>query len=80
MGRRNARVDPRLSSGLDISTDRALWFLGSLEQITLIRSLAARFNLPMVVHMMDDWPAVLHTSGLLSPIMGPPIRQELGGV
>ena len=52
-------------------------FLGSLEQITLIRSLASRFRLPMVIHMMDDWPAVLHTSGLLSPIMGPLVRHEL---
>jgi glycosyltransferase involved in cell wall biosynthesis len=55
-------------------------FLGSLEQITLIRSLASRFRVPMVIHMMDDWPAVLHGSGLLRPLMRPPIQRELRSV
>ncbi|MBX3340546.1 MAG: hypothetical protein KF711_03090 [Nitrospira sp.] len=52
-------------------------FLGSLEQLTLTRALARRFKVPLVIHMMDDWPAVLYRSGLLSPIMGPMIQHEL---
>jgi glycosyltransferase involved in cell wall biosynthesis len=75
---KRARLTPALIEWVETFRPALLYgFLGSLEQITLIRSLAARFRLPMVIHMMDDWPAVLHTSGLLSPIMGPLIRQEL---
>jgi len=78
---KRARLTPALIEWVETFRPTLLYgFLGSLEQITLIRSLAARFSLPMVVHMMDDWPAVLHTSGLLSPIMGPLIRHELRSV
>lgn len=52
-------------------------FLGSLEQIDLTRLLAKRWAIPLVVHMMDDWPAVLHTRGLLGPFVGPILRREL---
>ena len=75
---KQARLTPALLDWVEKFHPTLLYgFLGSLEQITLIRSLAARFNIPMVVHMMDDWPAVLHRRGLLSPIMGPLIRSEL---
>jgi glycosyltransferase involved in cell wall biosynthesis len=52
-------------------------FLGSLEQVDLTRQLAKRWAVPLVVHMMDDWPAVLHTGGLLGPVVGPLLRREL---
>ncbi len=52
-------------------------FLGSLEQVDLTRQLAKRWAIPLVVHMMDDWPAVLHTGGLLGPVVGPMLRHEL---
>jgi glycosyltransferase involved in cell wall biosynthesis len=52
-------------------------FLGSLEQVDLTRQLAKRWAIPLVVHMMDDWPAVLHTGGLLGPVVGPVLRREL---
>lgn len=52
-------------------------FLGSLEQVDLTRQLAKRYAIPLVVHMMDDWPAVLHTGGLLGPVVGPLLRHEL---
>lgn len=52
-------------------------FLGSLEQVDLTRQLARRWAIPLVVHMMDDWPAVLHTGGLLGPVVGPWLRREL---
>ncbi len=52
-------------------------FLGSLEQVDLTRRLAKRWAIPLVVHMMDDWPAVLHTGGLLGPVIGPILRREL---
>lgn len=32
--------------------------LGSLPYIRLVRKIAEKYNLPVVIHMMDDWPAV----------------------
>ena len=75
---KRARLTPALIEWVERFRPTLLYgFLGSLEQLTLTRSLAARFRLPLVIHMMDDWPAVLHSTGLLSPIVGPLIRHEL---
>jgi glycosyltransferase involved in cell wall biosynthesis len=73
-----ARLTPALVDWVEKFRPTLLYgFLGSLEQLMLTRSLAARFRLPLVIHMMDDWPAVLHRTGLFSPVMGPLIRHEL---
>lgn len=42
--------------------------LGSNAMMELAEELRVRFCLPLVVHMMDDWPAVLYKGGLLSPL------------
>ncbi|HJR77235.1 MAG TPA: hypothetical protein VJ805_09685 [Nitrospiraceae bacterium] len=52
-------------------------FLGSLEQLHLTRLLVERFQIPLVVHMMDDWPAIVYQRGWLAPIVGPVLRHEL---
>lgn len=41
--------------------------LGNLSYIRLVRKVAQKYNLPVVVHMMDDWPAVMYRRGLLGP-------------
>lgn len=75
---KRARLTPALIEWVERFRPTLLYgFLGSLEQLTLTRALAARFKVPLVVHMMDDWPAVLYRSGLLSSIMGPLIQREL---
>lgn len=75
---KRARLTPTLIEWVERFRPTLLYgFLGSLEQLTLTRALAARFNVPLVIHMMDDWPAVLYRRGLLSPVMGPVIRHEL---
>lgn len=38
--------------------------LGSLPFMELVEAIAKKFHLPMVIHMMDDWPAVLYRKGL----------------
>ena len=38
--------------------------LGSLPYIRLVRKVAEKYNLPVVIHMMDDWPAVRYRGGL----------------
>lgn len=73
-----ARLTDRLVQWVEGFRPTLLYaFLGSLEQIDLTRLLAARFQIPLVVHMMDDWPAVLYQKGWLAPIMGPVVRREL---
>ena len=52
-------------------------FLGSLEQLDLTRQLAQRLQIPLVIHMMDDWPAVLYRRGWLAPIAGPMLQRAL---
>lgn len=52
-------------------------FLGSLEQMDLTRRLAGRLRVPLVVHMMDDWPAVLYASSWLAPVLRPVVRRSL---
>jgi glycosyltransferase involved in cell wall biosynthesis len=52
-------------------------FLGSLDQMSLIRSLARHFRIPMAIHMMDDWPSVLYSRGLLKPFARPMAEEQL---
>jgi glycosyltransferase involved in cell wall biosynthesis len=73
-----ARLTDRLRTWLEDFRPGLLYaFLGSLEQIHLTRLLVERFQVPLVVHMMDDWPAVLYQRGWLAPIVGPVLRREV---
>ncbi|MBI4994127.1 hypothetical protein HZC21_00575 [Candidatus Peregrinibacteria bacterium] len=38
--------------------------LGSLSYIRLVKKVAEKYNLPVVIHMMDDWPAVRYRGEL----------------
>jgi hypothetical protein len=40
--------------------------LGSNEMMELAEKLRVRFSLPLVVHVMDDWPSVIYRGGLFS--------------
>ena len=40
--------------------------LGSNEMMELAEKLRVRFSLPLVVHIMDDWPSVIYCGGVLS--------------
>jgi glycosyltransferase involved in cell wall biosynthesis len=46
----------------------------------LISQLSKLKNIPMVVHMMDDWPAVTYRQGILGPLVRPFIRRQLDKV
>jgi len=75
---KRARLTPALIDWVERFRPTLLYgFLGSLEQLTLTRALARYLKVPLVIHMMDDWPAVLYRNGLLSPVMGPVVRHEL---
>lgn len=40
--------------------------LGSNEMMELAEKLRVRYRLPLVVHIMDDWPCAIYRGGLLS--------------
>jgi len=40
--------------------------LGSNEMMELADKLRVRFHLPLVIHIMDDWPSAIYRGGLLS--------------
>jgi glycosyltransferase involved in cell wall biosynthesis len=40
--------------------------LGSNGMMALVERILERFDTPLVVHFMDDWPAATHRSGLLA--------------
>ncbi len=41
--------------------------LGNLQYIHLVREIAKTFRIPVVVHMMDDWPAMMYRRGIFGP-------------
>lgn len=51
--------------------------LGSLEWMELVRKVSREFNIPVVVHMMDDWPAVMYRRGIFGPFMRRRMESEL---
>lgn len=73
-----AQLSRSLTQWVDAFEPTLLYgFLGSLEQMGLIQLLANWKRIPMVVHMMDDWPSVLYSRGLLAPVVGPLVRRKL---
>ena len=76
-----ARLSRSLTQWVDGFEPTLLYgFLGSLEQMGLIQLLANWKRIPMVVHMMDDWPSVLYSRGLLAPVVAPLVQRKLKAV
>jgi glycosyltransferase involved in cell wall biosynthesis len=64
----SARLTPALERWIAEFDPQLLYtILGSNGMMGLIEEIRARFNLPVAVHIMDDWPAALHRRGLLAP-------------
>ena len=42
--------------------------LGTNAMMELVAAIGQRFRLPLVVHMMDDWPETSYRGGLLAPL------------
>ncbi|MEK9132225.1 MAG: methyltransferase domain-containing protein, partial [Patescibacteria group bacterium] len=51
--------------------------LGSLPYIRLVNEVADKFNLPVVIHMMDDWPEVRYKKGILGFYKNMQMQKEL---
>lgn len=78
---RDVTLSPELFAWIDrFQPQLAYGFLGSLAQIRLMRRIADRWRVPLAVHIMDDWPSVIYTSGLLAPMFRPLVLREFADV
>lgn len=60
-------LSPELEAWIDEFRPDVLYtILGSNAMMELAERIRIRFNLPLVVHIMDDWVSVLYQGGLLS--------------
>lgn len=59
------RISRELEKFIDDFKPEVIYtILGSLPYIRLVRKVAGKYNLPVVIHMMDDWPAVRYRGEL----------------
>ena len=61
------RLTPQLESWIESFRPQVLYtILGTIGMMELVDAIRRRFDLPLVVHFMDDWPSHLYRGGLLS--------------
>lgn len=64
-----ARLTARLARWIEAFRPQLLYsILGSNAFMTLTADIRRTFGLPMVVHLMDDYPSINHRRGLFAPI------------
>ena len=74
---RTFEMSPTLSQWLDEFQPQLIYsFLGSMAQIRMASDLTRRLNIPIVIHIMDDWPAVIYTRGYLGPLIRRSVMAE----
>lgn len=74
-----AALSPELEAWIDDFAPQVLYtILGSNGFMDLVELIRARFNLPLVVHIMDDWRTNSHAKGLLAPFRKKKMRRQLG--
>ena len=62
-----ATLTPELERRIAAYEPQLLYtILGSNGMMALIERILERFDIPLVVHFMDDWPAAAHRTGLLA--------------
>jgi len=65
---RSLSSSPRLVEWTrDLRPDLIYTQLASLGMIRLVTQLAERLELPIALHIMDDWPSTIYDGGLLGP-------------
>lgn len=72
----------KLTDGLerwirDFRPDLMFTLLGSNAVMSLVAQIRRRFDLPTVVHLMDDWPSVAYQNGLFAPLERARMRRLL---
>ncbi len=62
------RLSPALDTWVSAFRPELLYtILGTNAMMELALAIHERFQVPMVIHMMDDWPATSYLGGLLGP-------------
>lgn len=75
---RQVRITPPLRQWLlEFRPQLIYTLLGNLTYLQLVRQVAALLQLPVAVHMMDDWPAVLYRRGLFGAQLRRRMQREL---
>lgn len=55
----NVRISAELEKFIDDFKPEVIYtILGNLQYIHLVKAVFEKYNLPVAIHMMDDWPAV----------------------
>lgn len=63
-----ARLSPSLEAWIErFHPDILFTLLGSNGMMDLVERIRRRFDLPLVPHIMDDWPSAAYRDGLLGP-------------
>lgn len=74
---RTVRLTPRLLAWLAAARPQLIYgFLGSMAQIRLVRAVAGTLGVPVALHIMDDWPAVVYRQGVLAPVLRRAVLRE----
>lgn len=78
---RDVHISAPLGSWIEAFRPQLVYgFLGSMAQMRIVRRIADRWKLPIAIHVMDDWPAVIYREGILSPILRPAVLHEFRGL
>lgn len=63
-----ARLTPALTEWIaDFRPDLLFTLLGSNGMMELVEKIRNRFDLPVIPHIMDDWPSAAYRDGLVGP-------------
>ena len=63
-----ARLTPALEAWVErFRPDILFTLLGSNGMMELVERIRRQFDLPLVLHMMDDWPSAAYRDGLIGP-------------
>jgi hypothetical protein len=75
---RRGRLSPRLERWIaDFRPNLVYSILGANPIMEIVDAVRRRFGVPLVVHMMDDWPSTIYRGGLLSPLENKRMRTLL---
>ena len=78
---RSGVLSPALERWIDQFQPDVLYsILGSNGMMELVQRVRDRFRLPLVVHMMDDWPSHANRHGLLAPVLRARMQHLLGDI
>ena len=73
-----AKLSPELEAWIDDFAPQVLYtILGGNGFMDLVELIRVRFNLPLVVHIMDDWRTNSHAKGLLAPLRKQKMHRQL---